>query len=46
MMSVIALSLPEMIILRKVIRWPGLAVYAGVLAVAFILVGYGFNLLA
>jgi uncharacterized membrane protein YraQ (UPF0718 family) len=46
MMSIAALSLPEMIILRKVIRWPGLALYAGVLAVAFILVGYGFNLLA
>ncbi|NJO56306.1 MAG: cyclase family protein [Rhodospirillales bacterium] len=46
MMSIAALSLPEMIILRKVIRWPGLALYAGVLAIAFILVGYGFNLLA
>lgn len=46
MMSIAALSLPEMIILRKVIRWPGLAVYAGVLAIAFMLVGYGFNLLA
>ncbi|RKT45157.1 permease [Thiocapsa rosea] len=46
MMSIAALSLPEMIILRKVIRWPGLALYASVLAVAFILVGYGFNLLA
>ncbi len=46
MMSVAALSLPEMIILRKVIRWPGLAVYSGVLAVAFMLVGYGFNQLA
>ncbi|MFP4244796.1 MAG: permease [Ectothiorhodospira sp.] len=45
MMSIAALSLPEMIILRKVIRWPGLALYAGVLAVAFILVGWGFNLL-
>ncbi|MFB1489561.1 MULTISPECIES: permease [unclassified Thiocapsa] len=46
MMSIAALSLPEMIILRKVIRWPGLALYVGVLAIAFILVGYGFNLLA
>jgi uncharacterized membrane protein YraQ (UPF0718 family) len=46
MMSIAALSLPEMIILRKVIRWPGLAIYAGVLAIAFVLVGYGFNLLA
>jgi len=45
MMSIAALSLPEMIILRKVVRWPALALYASVLAVAFILVGWGFNLL-
>ena len=45
MMSIAALSLPEMLILRKVIRWPALAWYAGVLAVAFTLVGWGFNLL-
>lgn len=45
MMSVAALSLPEMIILRKVIRWPALAIYAGVLAIAFTLVGWSFNLL-
>jgi len=44
MMSIAALSLPEMIILRKVIKWPALALYAGVLAVAFMLVGWGFNL--
>ncbi len=43
MMSIAALSLPEMIILRKVIQWPALALYAGVLAVAFMLVGWGFN---
>lgn len=46
MMSIAALSLPEMIILRKVFCWPGLALYAGVPAIAFILVGYGVNLLA
>jgi uncharacterized membrane protein YraQ (UPF0718 family) len=46
MMSVAALSLPEMLILRKVIRWPALALFAGVLAVAFTLVGWGFNALA
>ncbi|MFO7582653.1 permease [Guyparkeria sp.] len=44
MMSVAALSIPEMLILRKVIRWPALAWFAGVLAVAFTLVGWGFNL--
>lgn len=46
MMSIAALSLPEMIILRKVIQWPALALYAGVLAIAFMLVGWGFNLFA
>jgi uncharacterized membrane protein YraQ (UPF0718 family) len=45
MMSVAALSLPEMLILRKVVRWPALALFAGVLAIAFMLVGWGFNLL-
>ena len=43
MMSIAALSLPEMLILRKVVRWQALALFAGVLAVAFILVGWGFN---
>ena len=46
MMSIATLSLPEMLILRKVIRWPALALYAGVLAVAFTLVGWGFNWIA
>jgi len=44
MMSIAALSLPEMLILRKVIRWPALALYASVLAIAFTLVGWGFNM--
>jgi uncharacterized membrane protein YraQ (UPF0718 family) len=43
MMSIAALSLPEMMILRKVIRWPALAIYATVLAVSFTLVGLTFN---
>ncbi|AGA90585.1 putative permease [Thioflavicoccus mobilis 8321] len=46
MMSVAALSLPEMLILRKVIRWQALVLFAAVLAVAFTLVGWGFNLIA
>ena len=46
MMSIAALSLPEMIILRKVIRWPALALFAAVLAVAITLVGWGFNFIA
>ena len=43
MMSVAALSLPELLILRKVIQWQALALFAAVLAVAFTLVGWGFN---
>jgi uncharacterized protein len=46
MMSVAALSLPEMLILRKVIKWQALALFAGVLAVAFTLIGWGFNALS
>jgi uncharacterized membrane protein YraQ (UPF0718 family) len=46
MMSVAALSLPELLILRKVIRWPALALFVAVLAGAMILVGWGFNLAA
>jgi uncharacterized protein len=45
MMAVIALSLPEMLILRKVVKWPLLGIFAGYLAVAFILVGITFNTL-
>ena len=45
MMSIAALSLPELLILRQVIRWPALAWFVGILAVAFMLVGFGFNFL-
>ena len=45
MMSVAALSVPEMLILRKVIKWQALALFAGVLAISFTLVGWGFNLI-
>ena len=44
MMSVIALSLPEMIILRKVLKIPLIAAFAGVVACGILLVGYVFNL--
>lgn len=43
MMAVTALSLPEMIILRKVVHWPLLGVFAGYLASAFVVVGLLFN---
>ena len=43
MMSVIALSLPEMIILRKVLKLPLIATFAGVVAVGILGVGFIFN---
>jgi uncharacterized protein len=44
MMSVIALSLPEMVILRKVLKPKLIAAFIGVLAIGIMLVGYLFNL--
>ncbi|CAK0754475.1 conserved membrane hypothetical protein [Gammaproteobacteria bacterium] len=44
MMSVIALSAPEMIILRKVLKPTLIATFAGVVAFGILLVGYVFNL--
>jgi uncharacterized protein len=44
MMSVVALSLPEMIILRKVLKPRLIAIFVVVVAVSIILTGYLFNL--
>jgi len=43
MMAVTALSLPEMIILRKVLKIPLLAVFAGIMTITITAVGYLFN---
>ena len=43
MMSVIALSAPEILILRKVLRWPLIATFVGVVAFGVLVVGYVFN---
>lgn len=43
MMSVIALSLPEMVILRKVLKLRLIATFIGVVASGILLVGYVFN---
>ncbi|SNY90884.1 hypothetical protein SAMN04515647_1071 [Cohaesibacter sp. ES.047] len=45
MMSVAAISLPEMIILRKVLKPKLIATFTGILFVAFVAIGYGFNLI-
>jgi len=45
MMSVIALSLPEMVILRKVLKPRLIAVFVGVVASGILIVGYLFNMI-
>ncbi|HRF90729.1 MAG TPA: permease, partial [Desulfobacter postgatei] len=43
MMSVIALSLPEMVILRKVLKPRLIGVFVGVVSCGILIVGYLFN---
>lgn len=43
MMSVIALSLPEILILRKVLKMPLIMAFVGIVATGILLVGYIFN---
>lgn len=43
MMSVIALSLPEIIILKKVLKWQLIAIFVGIVTFGIICVGYIFN---
>ncbi len=45
MMSVIGLSLPEMIILKKVIKLPLIIIFVSVVATGIMIVGYLFNLI-
>lgn len=45
MMAVSAISLPEMIILRRVLKIQLVMVFAGILAVSIIITGYLFNLI-
>ena len=43
MMAVIALSLPETIILKKVLKWPLIFTFLGVVGVGIMFVGFFFN---
>ena len=43
MMSIVAISTPEMIILRKVIKPKLIAIFIGIVTVAIVLIGYLFN---
>jgi len=45
MMSVIGLSLPEMIILKKVLKLRLIFIFAGVVSLGIVIVGYIFNLI-
>ena len=44
MMSVIGLSLPEVVILRKVLKMPLIATFVAVVGVGILIVGYLFNI--
>jgi uncharacterized membrane protein YraQ (UPF0718 family) len=43
MMAIVAISPPEMIIIRKVIKPKLIAIFAGIVSVAIVIVGYLFN---
>jgi uncharacterized membrane protein YraQ (UPF0718 family) len=42
-MAVVGLSLPEVIILRRVLKWQLIGVFIGVVAVGITIIGYLFN---
>ncbi|HEC45067.1 MAG TPA: permease [Bacteroides sp.] len=43
MMSVIGLSLPEIIILKKVLKWQLIGIFVGVVAIGIVIIGLIFN---
>ncbi len=43
MMSIAAISVPELVILRKVIKWQALALFTGIVTLSIILVGWFLN---
>ncbi|MEC1718938.1 permease [Schinkia azotoformans] len=45
MMAMTALSLPEMILLRKLMKPQLIGVFVGVVSIGIILIGYGFNII-
>jgi uncharacterized membrane protein YraQ (UPF0718 family) len=45
MMSIVAISAPELIILRKVIKLKLIAIFVGIVALSIIVIGYLFNML-
>jgi hypothetical protein len=45
MMAVIGISIPELVILRKVLKMPMIWLFIGIMALGIILVGYLFNII-
>jgi uncharacterized protein len=45
MMAIVGLSLPEALILKKVLKWPLLGAFFGVVTAGMIIIGYTFNTL-
>ena len=45
MMAITAISLPEFIILKKVIKTPLIAIFATIVTIGILFVGYLFNFL-
>mgnify|MGYP000907811523 CR=1 FL=1 len=45
MTAIVTLSLPEMLILKKVMRWQLLAIFIGITTAGIMLIGYGLNAL-
>ena len=45
MMSLVALSVPSLIMLRRVMKWPLLALFTGIVLLAIFLIGFVFNLI-
>jgi len=44
MMAIVGISLPEALILKKVIKWQLLAIFFGIVTLGIIIIGYSFNM--
>ena len=44
MMAIVGISLPEALILKKVIKWPLLSIFFGIVTLGIIIIGYLFNI--
>jgi len=44
MMAIVGISLPEALILKKVVKWQLLAIFFGIVTIGIIIIGYLFNL--